>query len=108
LQRGETSASVALQIARRADTRGRLVEQPERRCEHALAVESFAAQGGRHPSAGAGQCLCQREGTGELAAVTAGTPLRVVQVLTSAGAVRADGLDVSVRFGADPDVLPRR
>jgi hypothetical protein len=32
----------------------------------------------------------------------------VVDVLPPAGRIRADGLDVSVRVGADPDVIPGR
>jgi len=35
-------------------------------------------------------------------------PLLVVAVLTTAGLVGADRLDVAVREGADPDVLPGR
>ena len=106
LQRRQTAAAVPLEVPRRADARRRLVEQPERCREHALAVESVAAQGGRHAPARARQRLGERERARELAAVAARAPLRVVQVLAPTGLVDADGLDVAVRLDRDPDVLP--
>jgi NUDIX domain-containing protein len=44
----------------------------------------------------------------ELLLIAAGPPLRVVEVLPSAGRVSADRLDVAHRMRTDPDLLPGR
>jgi hypothetical protein len=107
LERREPVAAVLLGVLLAADAEEAAVEQSHRAGENALARKTFASEVPCRSAADAGESPGELEHVVELLAVAAGAPPVVVAVLPPAGGVRADGLQVPVGVGADPDVCPR-
>src|SRR5205085_12598312 len=105
-QRREPVAAVAVGVLLAADAEEAAVEQSHRARE--LAPPSPLAQVACSDLAKPRQRAREREHLVELLLVAPLPPALVVPVLTAARSIRADGLQMPIRVGADPDVLPCR
>jgi hypothetical protein len=108
LQRGKANPAVLVDVLLRTDPEATQVEQAYGGRGRALERHPVEAEVLVHGAS----CLGQRGGClehpVELQLVALGAPVGVVEVLSPAGVVGADRLDVTVRVRADPDVLPGR
>jgi hypothetical protein len=106
-QRGDAIRIVLLGVLLAARPEVAEVEQVQGEREHPVALEAVAAKVGGDAASHVGQRARHLQHPIELLLVALVLPLLVVEVLAAACRVCSDRLDVSVRVGADPHLLPR-
>jgi hypothetical protein len=91
-----------------ANANQRRLRQLDRGREHLLARQTPLAQMTSGSATNLGQRFRERDNAFVLVLVLGVAPPRVIAILLAAARVTAGGLQVSVRYRADPDVLSRR
>jgi hypothetical protein len=105
---GQAVAVVQFGVAVAADAEEAEVEQADGGGEDAPPGEAAVAEVCPDGFADGGEAFGDVEDVFVLGLFLFGAELGVVQVLAASGGVGADGLEVAVGAGADPDVLPGR
>ena len=105
-QRGDAIRVVLLGVLLAARPEVAEVEQVQGEREHPVALEAAAAKVGSDAASHVGQRGRHLQHPIELLLVALFLPLLVVEVLAAARGVGSDRLDVPVRVGADPHLLP--
>lgn len=108
LQRQQAIAPVVLGIALRADPKGTEVKHPEGQSADPLERGTLSTEIAPDPATGRRKPRGEDQHELELLPIAAKPPIRVVEVLTSAGLVGTDGLQVAILVRTDPHVGPRR